>query len=76
MGIEYSFFSILNDHIKSVDKTETKPDGTIIKTNHNPYVSIATISSLSIIMMIYLDGGKGMISKICGKSCVSCHGNL
>lgn len=76
MGIEYSFFSVLNHYTKSVETTETKPDGTIIISKPNAYVSMLTVASATLIMVMFMDGGKGMISKICGKTCLQCNKNI
>jgi hypothetical protein len=76
MGIEYSFFSVLNHYTKSVETTKTKPDGTIIISKPNSYVSMLTVASATLIMIMYMDGGKGMISKLGGKTCLQCNNNM
>lgn len=58
MGIEYSYFSTIGRFIKSEELIEQKPDGTIITTRSNPYVSIAIISSVTLIMVKYVDKNK------------------
>lgn len=76
MGIEYSFFSVLNNYTKSVETTETKPDGTIIISKPNAYVNMLTVASATLIMVMFMDGGKGMISKMCSKTCLQCDKNI
>jgi len=65
MGIEYSFFSVLNHYTNAVETTETKPDGTIINKKPNLLISALTLVSATMIMIIFIDGGNGTISKIC-----------
>lgn len=71
MGIEYSFFQVINNYM-SDNEIITEPDGTIIKRK-NPYIQCLTIASVSLIMAMYMDGGKGMITKILGRKCIECN---
>jgi hypothetical protein len=71
MGIEYSFFQVINNYM-SDDEIITEPDGRIIKRK-NPYIQGLAIASVSLIMAMYMDGGKGMITKILGRKCIECN---
>ncbi len=76
MGLEYSYFEIVRSYIINKETIEQKPNGTIIKTGPNPYLSCIIISSLSLLMILYNDGGKGTLSKIFGHYCIDCHKKL
>ncbi len=64
MGLEYSYFQVINRYINNNEIIEQKPDGTITTSRSNPYVSSAVILSATLIMVIFMDGGKGTISKL------------
>ena len=55
MGISHSYFSIIGSQISNKEITETHTDGTIVTTRSNPYVNVAIIGSVTIVMWKYLD---------------------
>lgn len=67
MGLEYSYFQIIGHYMNNKETVEQRPDGTIIRTGSNPYITSMIIGSLSIIMILYNDAGKGTLSKIFGR---------
>ena len=74
MGIEYSVFDILNGIRKEEEEyTTTDTDGRKISIKRkNPWVTGILVVSVTGIFLVYLDGGKGTISKSCGKVCINC----
>jgi hypothetical protein len=61
--------SIIGHDLETVT---TKPDGTIIKKSTHPWLAPISIISITTILVIYIDNGKGMISKSLGKVCLRC----
>ena len=54
MGIEYSFYQLINNI--DVQETITHPDGTIIKRK-NPWIYGLSLVSCSFILAMYMDKG-------------------
>ena len=69
MGLEFSYFQVLHKYINNNEIIEQKPDGTITTSRSNPYVSGAIITSITMIMLMYMERGSGTISKIINKTC-------
>ena len=78
MGIEFSTFNILgsclNDEV--VTETGSGDNKKVVTKRKNPWVTGVVIGSATLLCMTYLDGGKGMVSKTFGKSCLSCSAKL
>lgn len=73
MGLEWSTFNILGSTLEGETSVETFPDGRTIKLKkRDPWVTATVALCTTSIFMAYMDGGKGTISKIFGKSCVTC----
>lgn len=71
MGLEYSVFETLG-HVATDETTTTERDGKVTVKKKNPWVSGVIAVSVTGILLVYLDGGKGTISKCFGKVCVEC----
>jgi hypothetical protein len=73
MGVEWSGMQILGG-ADSVETTEeTFPDGRkVVRKRRNPWVTGAVVTGVTGILMLYMDGGKGTISKSFGRVCVEC----
>ncbi len=73
MGLQYSVLEILGKAVGGEEIEETRPDGTVIKTKaRNPWVTGVVVIASSGLLIAYMDGGDGMISKSFGRACVVC----
>lgn len=67
MGIIASSFDLINDAINWEEMTTQGQNGTIITKRRNPYVSGITVAGTLVLLIAYIDGGNGMISKVLGR---------
>ncbi len=75
MGVEYSVFNILESASRNEVKVETtESDGrqVVTTTKKDPWVTGIVVLTSGLILITYLDGGKGMVSKSFGRVCVNC----
>jgi len=73
MGLEWSAFNIIGSAMAEETTTETKQNGDkIVTKRQNPYISGLAISGASLLLLAYMDGGNGMVSKSFGKVCLDC----
>lgn len=73
MGIEWSVFNLISESMVADTITEISPDGTkTITKKKNPIVTGIAVGSASLILLAYMDGGKGMVSKSFGRVCTEC----
>ena len=73
MGVMYSTFEILSNIAGEETVTETSnKGGTIVTKRRNPLIAGLTVTAVTCIVVVYIDGGKGMISKSLGRVCVKC----
>lgn len=71
MGLEYSVFNVIGSALDTKTTTETGDNGHIITSTHrNPWVSGAAVLGASAILVTYLDGGSGMVSRSLWKTCI------
>jgi hypothetical protein len=73
MGLEYSVFKILDTASKGNKIVTESADGSQrITYRRDPVMtSIAAIAAAGI-LIVYIDGGNGLISKSLGRVCVRC----
>ena len=74
MGLTHSCFNILSD--KGENTVTTLPDGTIIERKKNPYIRALAVTAASVVLISFVDGGDGMISKSLGKVCLNCKNKI
>lgn len=75
MGLTYSVFEILGDAAKGDKIVSTAPDGRQQVTyRRNPVMSGIAVVAAAGILIVYIDGGQGLISTSLGRVCVKCHG--
>jgi hypothetical protein len=73
MGLEFSVMNILSNAMGEEKTVTTKRDGSVvITTRKNPVISGVVVISSTVLLLCYLDGGSGAISKSLGKVCVNC----
>jgi hypothetical protein len=73
MGLEYSCMTMLQSIIgHDAETITTKPDGTIIEKRQNWLIAPTAIVAVTTILLVYIDNGKGAISKSFGKVCLHC----
>ena len=71
MGIINSCLDIISLNSKIEEITEYQTNGNKIVTKRaNPYVSGLTIFSVTIVLLCYMDDGKGTLSAIFGKKII------
>ena len=67
MGLEYSCFELIRGCL-DVETTTTKSDGTIIHVKKDPLVMGITVTGAMLLLLVYVDNGKGFLSKAFSKS--------
>lgn len=74
MGVVYSCFELVNKSLN--EEVTTNNNGMITTTKKNPFISGLAISGAVLILVLYLDEGKGMISKSFGRVCLDCEKSI
>lgn len=75
MGLTYSVFEILGDAAKGDRIVSTTPEGRKQVTHkRNPVITGIVVAAAAGILIVYLDGGNGLISTSLGRVCVRCRG--
>ena len=73
MGLSYSVMSVLSSLSADEKVVEKFPDGRTVTTNRkNPVVATVIGGSSAILLIMLVDGGDGMLTKILGKRCIDC----
>lgn len=77
MGIEYSTFNILGSTLIEEKEVTTHADGRkVVSEKHNPWVAGAVSICATLILVSYMDSGKGVFSTSLGKVCKTCSNQL
>ncbi|HSW76928.1 MAG TPA: hypothetical protein VLG50_07770 [Candidatus Saccharimonadales bacterium] len=66
MGIVTSSFELINSSLYEEVITKS-PDGTIVTKRKNPWVAGISAAGAIMLLIVHIDGGTGMVSKVFGK---------
>ena len=77
MGLAYSVTTVFSSLSAQETITDEYPDGsrTVTKRNNPIITSVIAVSSAALLVM-FIDGGDGMVTNILGHRCIECSQKL